>query len=128
MSDQQQPSSVIAIKTKFFPLALLLLLFKPRYSINGSAPAPAPWGTTQVPVPPGRYQVEVWLPYLFFPQMGRNGSVVDLAAGSAVQVTWTCPWLFFLKGRMKVSEPTAAAGASAPAPSAATAPPPPPPA
>ena len=126
MSDPQQATSVIEIKTKFFFLAFLLFLFKPKYSINGSAPADAPWGVTPVPVPPGRYQVDVWLPYLFFPQMGRNGATVDVPASSVVQVQWKSPLAVFLKGKVKVSDPRPVDGASAPAPGATTAPPPPP--
>ncbi|MCU1351723.1 MAG: hypothetical protein JWM05_932 [Acidimicrobiales bacterium] len=116
MSDPQQPTSVISIKTKFFPLAFLLLLFKPRYSINGAPPAPAPWGVTEVPVPAGRYQVEVWLPYLFFQNMGRNGATVDVPAGGRVQVTWKSPWLVFLKGKVSVEGPAPAAPSAPPAP------------
>lgn len=105
MSTTPHQQSVIEVKTSYFFLAFLLALFKPQCSINGTQPFPIGWGTTPVPVPPGRYQVEVWLPYLFLPQMGKNGAIVDVPAGGAVQVHWRSPWIVFLKGSISVAGP-----------------------
>ena len=104
MSNAPGPQSVIEVKTSFFPLAFLLALFKPQVSINGAPPFQTRWGQTPVPVPPGRYQVEVWLPYLFFTQMGKNGVIVDVPPGGAVRVWWRAPWLVFLKGTITVED------------------------
>ncbi len=99
--------STIEIETKYFVLAFLLALFKPKATIDGYE-VPIQWGITAVPVEPGRRQVEVWLPYAFLTHMGRNGTVVDLAPGQAVRVRWNAPWLVFLKGKITVLPPTGA--------------------
>lgn len=104
-SQSPQPNAVIDIKASYFFLAFLLMFFKPKASINGSAPFDIRWGVTPVPVSPGRYQVEVWLPYLFLTTMGRNGAVIDVPEGGRVQVHWRSPWLVFLKGAISVQGP-----------------------
>ena len=115
------PTSAIDVHTSFFPLAFMLLLFKPKVAINGVVYDQGSWGDIRIPVPAGRYQVEAWLPYLFFPTMGRNGATVDVPPGAVVQVRWRAPWLVFLQGKVKVTGPFALDPASAPA----SAPPPP---
>jgi hypothetical protein len=105
---------VIEIKTSFFPLAFLFAFFTPKASIDGGPAFDVGWGTTPIPGPPGRHQVEVWMPYLFAPNMGRNGIVVDVAPGGAVQVAWRAPWLVFLKGGISVGPAQGTAGAFSP--------------
>lgn len=115
MNSADQPQAVIEIQASHFVLAFLFAFFKPQASINGTQPFPVAWGTTPVPVPPGRYQVEVWVPYLFFSYMGKNGAVVDVPAGGAVRVSWRAPWLAFLQGKIQVAGPwPLAEGASGP--------------
>ena len=123
----EAPTSAIDVHTSFFPLAFLLLLFKPRVAINGSEYGQVSWGDTRIPVPAGRYQVEAWVPYLFFTTMGRNGAVVDVPPGATVQVRWRAPWLVFLQGKVTVAGPYALDAAAAPATAAppGVAPPPP---
>lgn len=108
------PPSAIDVHTSFFPLAFLFLLFKPRVAINGTVYDQFGWGDTRIPVPAGRYQVEVWVPYLFFPTMGRNGAVVDVPAGAIVQVRWRAPWFVFLQGKVSVTGPFALEQSAAP--------------
>ena len=113
MSDMNQPA-VLDVKPGFMFLAFLLYLLKPRVSINGSEPVRAQWGSNPYPVPPGRYQVEVWVPYLFFTYMGRNGIVVDVPPGSRVEVVWRAPWLAWLKGKIYAAGPFANVSGSGP--------------
>lgn len=115
MSTSPEPQSVIEIKTSYFFLAFILVLFKPQASINGTAPFPISWGTTPIPVPPGRYQVEVWVPYLFFTTMGKNGAIVDVPAGGAVQVAWRAPLIVFIQGKVNVAGPQPLGGGQPPA-------------
>ncbi|MCB0987027.1 MAG: DUF2510 domain-containing protein [Acidimicrobiales bacterium] len=126
MSQAHQPSGQIDIHPSYFFLAFLLSLFKPKASINGSAPFDIKWGSNPIPVAPGRYQVEVWLPYLFLPQMGKNGMTVDVPDGGAVKVTWRAPWLVFLQGKITAQGPVdlssgvqAGMGSGAPSPALA---------
>lgn len=115
MSQAQPQGAVIEVKASYFVLAFLFALFKPKASINGSAPFDIRWGVTPLPVAPGRYQVEVWVPYLFLPTMGRNGAVVDVPEGGQVMVHWRAPWLVFLQGSVNVLGPVAIGANSAPA-------------
>jgi hypothetical protein len=88
----------IVIRPKFFILAFLLFFFKPRGSINGHE-VPLEWRQPRpFPVPPGRYEVGVWCPYLFMPRMGYSAVVVDVMPGSVVEVNWSAPLLVFLVG------------------------------
>ncbi|MEO6629439.1 MAG: DUF2510 domain-containing protein [Aquihabitans sp.] len=116
MSSVQSPGAVIDIKASYFVLAFLFAFFKPKASINNSAPFDIRWGVTPIPVAPGRYQVEVWVPYLFLPTMGRNGTVIDVPAGGQVMVHWRAPWLVFLQGAVSVLGPVAIGANSAPSP------------
>lgn len=111
MTHPSQPTSVIEVKTSYFVLAFLLAFFKPKVSIDGGPAFDVAWGTTPIPGPPGRHQVEVWVPYLFAPNMGRNGIVVDVPSGGAVQVAWRAPWLVFLTGAISVGPAQGAPGA-----------------
>ncbi|MBE7187081.1 DUF2510 domain-containing protein [Jatrophihabitans endophyticus] len=100
---QQQPGSVLEIRPTFFFLAFLLVFFKPYYSINRSPAVQAQWKQNHVPVPPGRYEVTVWVNYLFRPQLGINSVLVDVPPGSSAVVRWRAPLTIFTKGRIGVA-------------------------
>lgn len=107
-----QPStSGVEVRLGFFPLAFLLLLCKPVIEIDGSQPMRASWGTTQVPVAPGRHQIVAYCPYLFFRRMGEAAIVIDVLPGQVVQASWSAPWLVFLPGKWN-STSTANLGAA----------------
>lgn len=113
-----QAPGTIVIRPKFFVLAFLLALFKPKGSING-AEVPLAWRQPNAfPVPPGQYQVSVWCPYLFFPRMGEATVYVDVQPGAAVEVTWDAPWVVFLPGRIQAQliDPRMLHGGQAPMP------------
>jgi hypothetical protein len=112
------PTAAIEVTTGFMFLAFLLYLFKPVISVDGVANK-VNWGETHIPVAPGRHQVEVWLPYLFYKFMGRNGIVVDVAQGSVVKISWRSPWLVFLQGPIRVTDPGSAMGPAGAMPVAA---------
>lgn len=120
----QPPPALVEVHASYFFLAFLLAIFKPKASIDGGPPFPVRWGATPVPVPPGRHLVEVWVPYLFLPFMGRNGAVVDVPPGGAVRVRWRAPWIVFMRGSVRVEGPVPMHGAApnAPLPPAAAPP------
>jgi hypothetical protein len=92
----------IVIRPKFFILAFLLYFFTPKASINGRE-VPLRWKVPHpVPVPPGRYEVGVWVPYLFFPRMGYSAVVVDVHPGAAIEVVWNAPLITFMAGSISV--------------------------
>ena len=110
MSDMS-PSAAIDIHLKFFPLAFILYLLKPRLEIDGSQPMTVSWGTGRFPVAPGQHQVRAYVPYLFFRFMGDATVVVDAGPGQAVLATWSAPWLACLPGKWKLSAGQVGAGA-----------------
>lgn len=114
MSAPGVATAQIQVRTQFFPLAFVLLLLKPRVSIDGVVNK-VRWGITSVPVAPGPHLVEVWCPYLFLRTMGRNGLTVDVPPDAIVFVTWSVPWLVFLRGKIEVNGVTAAASHGGPA-------------
>jgi hypothetical protein len=88
------------VRTKIFPLAFLLLLFKTIVTIDG-VPSVLPWGEYVFPVAPGTHQVEVCFKYLFGP-MGANGLTVSAAPGQTVSVLYRSPFIVFMKGRISL--------------------------
>ena len=102
MYDQNQ-SAAIDIHLKFFPLAFILYLCKPRLHIDGSQPITLPWGVRRYPVAPGQHEVRAYVPYIFFRTMGDARILVDVGPGQVVNATWSAPWLAFLPGKWKLS-------------------------
>ena len=90
----------IAVKTRIFPLAFLLLLFKTIVTIDGH-PSTVPWGENFFPVPPGTHEVRVAFKYLFGP-MGENRITVQVVAGQTARVHYRSPFLIFLKGPISI--------------------------
>ena len=95
-------SAAVDVRMKFFPLAFLLLLFKPQLQVDGAPPVAMSWGTARVPLAPGRHQLRAYVPYLFFRTMGDASCVIDIAAGQTMQATWSAPWLAFLPGKWRL--------------------------
>jgi hypothetical protein len=114
MSDMPS-SAAIDIHLKFFPLAFILYLLKPRLEIDGSPPMTASWGTARFPVTPGQHRVRAYVPYLFFRFMGDATVVVDVGPGQVVLATWSAPWLAFLPGKWKLSAGQQGSGVLPPA-------------
>ena len=110
MSDMSQPAA-IDVHLKFFPLAFILYLLRPRLEIDGSQPMKVSWGTARFPVAPGQHRLRAYVPYLFFRFMGDATVVVDVVPGSVVKATWSSPWLAFLPGKWKLSAGEVGAGA-----------------
>jgi hypothetical protein len=99
MTDAGAPATIV-VRTKIFPLAFLLLLFKTTVTIDGS-PNELPWGEHSFPVQPGSHSVAISFKYLFG-DMGRAAVNVELAPGAVVQVHYRSPWLVFMAGKVSV--------------------------
>jgi Protein of unknown function (DUF2510) len=106
----QQPGGLM-LRTRFFPLAFLLYLFRPRASIDGSPPIPLVWGDNPLPgVPPGRHHIRVWFPYMFFGDCGVADAVIDVPH-PGMYLEYKAPtWFVFNRG----SFPSLPAAAPAP--------------
>lgn len=95
--------STLRLRTKFFPLAFLLYLFPARVSLDGAEAQKVGWGTTDLQVTPGPHHLLVFFPYMVLRQAGKAEVDVSVAEGQTVAVTYTAPWLVFLKGKTQVA-------------------------
>ena len=114
-------SAAIDVNLKFFPLAFVLFLCRPRLEVDGGQPVKVSWGVVRIPVAPGRHQLRAYVPYLFFRYMGDATTTVDVGPGQAVQASWSAPWLAFLPGSWKLAGAAAGTGPAFGAGSAASA-------
>lgn len=104
MYEPQQPpgdatASAIAVTLKYHWMAFLLGLFKPRLHINGQQVANA-WGRQVIPVPPGQYHVNVYVPYLLPTRIGPADLGVNVYPGQTVELEYRAPTINFMKGAL----------------------------
>ena len=91
----------IEITTGFFPLAFLLLLCSPVVEFNGQ-PFRSSWGTRFFNLPEGEYNVNIYVPYLFWRRCGENSINVKVIAGQTAKVSFRAPSTVFSKGKIKI--------------------------
>ena len=91
----------IDVELSFFPLMWILYLVTPSLAINGVVEK-RKWGTHTIMLPPGRYQIEAWYPYLFSSQTSKGSLVIDLAPGGTYKLRYRPAWMVLLAGSMKV--------------------------
>jgi hypothetical protein len=96
----QQGQGAISVRTKTFPLAFLLLLFKTLVTVDAMT-YELPWGEHTFPVPPGTHQVQVCFKYLFGP-VGANSLSVEVAPGQTASVLYRSPFIVFMKGKISL--------------------------
>jgi len=91
----QQAGAVLNITTSKPFLAWMLSFTPPRVSLNGQE-IKLRWGQNQVPIQPGRYDLQVYVPYLW--RIGQAGMPVDVYPGAQVPVFYAAPWWAYLAG------------------------------
>jgi hypothetical protein len=94
----------IVVRTKIFPLAFLLLLFKTNVTIDGVTSV-LPWGDHFFDVSPGVHEVRVSFRYLFSSKTGENGLKTEVLPDRKTTVDYRSPFIVFMGGSMKVVEP-----------------------
>lgn len=88
-----QPTGV-QLTLGFFPLAFLFFFCTPVAVFNGVA-YQLGWGTHYVDLPPGRYMVKIYIPYLAWPECGANAITLELRPGEVRNVRfYMWPWVF----------------------------------
>ncbi len=85
------PNSVIHINTKFHWFTFMFSGFRPRAIMNGGT-VQLNWGDNAIPAPPGRYEVTVYVPYLW--KVGKATTVVDNSAMSPTLYYAAPVWTF----------------------------------
>ncbi|MGH3763139.1 hypothetical protein [Actinophytocola sp.] len=71
----------------------------PTILVN-SHPVPAQWGTSVIPVPPGRHHVRVFVPYRFPKEYGPAEITVDVAPNQNVALEYRAPKWTFSRGAL----------------------------
>ncbi|MGH3389635.1 MAG: hypothetical protein ACRDOO_12245 [Actinomadura sp.] len=84
---------------KYFPLAFIFMLIKPKIVINGHE-VPAQWGRNVIPVPPGHHHVHVHVPYFLPSQVGPADVQVPLQQGQTAELEYRAPVFAFARGAM----------------------------
>jgi hypothetical protein len=92
----------IAVKAKIFPIAFIMLLFKPIVEIDGQ-PHEGAWSDNFFPVGAGNHSVTVYWKYFWFLPSNRGTINVTVADGQAVNVLYQARWLVFLPGKISVT-------------------------
>ena len=101
MSPSEDDATGILVRTKIFPLALLLLLFKTNVSIDGVTSV-LKWGDHFFAVPPGTHEVSVSFRYLFSSQTAKASLTADVVPGRTTTVLYRSPFIVFMSGSIKV--------------------------
>ena len=94
----------ILVRTKIFPLAFLLLLFKTNVTIDGTTSV-LEWGDHVFVLPPGEHDVKVSFRYLFSKRVGEADLTVEVVPGQTTTVLYRSPFIVFMGGSMKVVAP-----------------------
>ena len=92
----------IAIKAKIFPLAFLMLLFKPIIEIDGQ-PHEGAWSDNFFSAGAGSHSVTVYWKYLWFLASNKATINVTVTEGQAAHVLYQARWLIFLPGKISVT-------------------------
>jgi hypothetical protein len=90
-----QAGAVLNITTTKPFLAWMMAFTPPRVSLNGQE-IKLRWGQNQVPVQPGRYDLQMYVPYLW--RIGQAGMPVDVYPGAQVPVFYAAPWWAYMGG------------------------------
>lgn len=98
-----QGQSAIAVTTKFLWLAWFFVFLKPKLFINGHE-VPGTWGRNVVPMPPGQHHLQIFVPYLLPPQVGKAEMPVTLQPGQTVELEYRAPVFAFSPGALGVGE------------------------
>ncbi|QUH04517.1 hypothetical protein HUO13_30415 [Saccharopolyspora erythraea] len=88
----------VVLDSSYFVLAFILALFKPGITINGQPGPVATWGKTVIDLPPGQYQIQVHVNYLW--KFGHAVAVVPVNAGQQVDVYYKAPAIAFGEGNI----------------------------
>ena len=79
-------------------IAMTMALFKPGITINGAPGPQARWGKNAIDLPPGQYQIEVHVKYLW--RFGSATAVLPVQAGQQLEAYYRPPMVAFGKGAL----------------------------
>lgn len=83
----------VTIQASYPAIAFTMALFKPVLELPDRTRIPLNWGTTQVYLPAGAYQVRIFVPYLWDTCVGHLN--LDTRYGQPVTVYYAVPYWAF---------------------------------
>jgi hypothetical protein len=89
----------LVLDLKYFPLAFIFALIKPKVVLNGHQ-INAQWGHNTFPLPAGQHHVHVHVPYFLPSQVGPADLQLPLQPGQTAQVEYRAPLFAFARGAM----------------------------
>jgi hypothetical protein len=89
----------LVLDLKYFPLAWIFMLIKPKIMINGHLMA-GQWGRNVIPMPAGQHHVHVHVPYIIPARVGPADLQVPLQPGQALELEYRAPVWAFSRGAM----------------------------
>lgn len=93
------PTSGLQLTTSFFPLQWFLHFKQPRLEINGQDQVIS-WGTSFVPLPPGRYEMRIYVPGLLFPSFDTTAPLM-VYPNYVTGYSWDTTILTFMSGNLR---------------------------
>ncbi|WP_264023253.1 hypothetical protein [Mycolicibacterium pyrenivorans] len=100
MNPERMPAQGIAISTAYFPLSWGFVFFKPKVLLNGYEMPVVGWGRGVYPTWPGRYHVQVFVPYLIPSRVGVADHTVLVNPGQLVELEYKMPLWTFSRGAL----------------------------
>lgn len=88
----------VLLDASYNKLAMTMALFKPGITINGAPGPQARWGKNAIDLPPGQYQIEVHVKYLW--RFGSATAVLPVQAGQQLEAYYRPPMVAFGKGAL----------------------------
>lgn len=88
------------VNLSFNPLQFILALVKPKLFINGQL-AREGWTRHLVDLPPGRYRIDTFFPYLFQDRCGPAFAEIEIHAGHATGLSYESPFFMFSNGTFR---------------------------
>ncbi len=92
-----QHGSALSLTLGFPAGGFLYRATSPRLRIDGTEVKVSGWGTHEVPVSPGRHQIDVWVPYALPRKAGRARTEVTVRDGELVALEYMAPTLTFMR-------------------------------
>ena len=93
------PMSGLQITTSFIFLQWFLYFKRPMLELN-NYPYPLSWGTETVPIPPGQYNMRIYVPGLFFPHFDTHAPLT-IYPNTVTGVTWSTAFFIFMSGDLR---------------------------
>lgn len=94
------PQSAIVVDAHHFVLAFLFAFVRPKILLNGWKVPHTRWGHNVIPIPPGRYHLQVYVPYYLPSRVGPAELTVSVHPQQPTVVVYRAPVWTFSRGAL----------------------------